>query len=291
MKRKITIGDIIITAVMVAWGLSIFYPFYSTVLTSFMTEAEYLRNPFAFYVKDVTLDAYKEILTSAKIPRGFMISLIIVLLYTPLSIVLVSTAGYAMSRKYFPLRNVINNFFILPMYFGGGIIPLYLLIKNLGLLNSIWPMVFLGAFSAYNMILVKNYFYGIPDSLEESARIDGANDIRICFQIYMPLAKPILATILLFCVVGKWNEWYNPLLFITDTKQWPLQLVLREIIGEAANRLETGGGVSDEQIGLQTFSQSIKMATVVVTMVPIMCVYPFLQKYFIKGIMIGAVKG
>ncbi|MBR7163366.1 MAG: carbohydrate ABC transporter permease [Clostridia bacterium] len=290
MKKRITIGDIIIAAVMIAWGFTIFYPFYNTVLTSFMTEAEFLKNPFSFYVKDITFDAYKEILSNNKIPRGFLNSLIIVAGYTPLSVILVSTAGYAMSRKKFPLRNIINNYFVMPMYFSGGIIPLYLLVKNLGMLNSLWPIILLDAMNLYNMILVKNYFYGIPDSLEESARIDGANDIRICFQIYMPLAKPILATILLFCVVNKWNEWYNPLLFITNTKQWPLQLVLREIIGEAAERLETGG-ISEELLGLETFSQSIKMATVVVTMVPIMCVYPFLQKYFIKGIMIGAVKG
>ncbi len=290
MKKRITLADVIIAAAMIAWGFAIFYPFYNTVLTSFMTEAEYMQNPFSFYVKHVTFDAYKAIFANSKIPRGFANSLIIVAAYTPLSLFLTATAGYAMSRKRFPLRNAINNFFVLPMYFGGGIIPLYILVKNLGLLNTLWPIILIGAMSTYNMILVKNYFYGISDSLEESARIDGANDIRICFQIYLPLAKPILATILLFCVVGKWNEWYFPLLFITDTKQWPLQLALRETINEVANKVNTGS-LSDEQLGVETFSQSVKMATVVVTMVPIMCVYPFMQKYFIKGIMIGAVKG
>ena len=290
MKKRITIADVIIALAMIAWGFAIFYPFYNTVLTSFMTEAEYMKHPFSFFVRNITFDAYKTIFSNSKIPRGFANSLFIVAVYTPMSLFLTATAGYAMSRKRFPLRNLINNYFVLPMYFGGGIIPLYILVKNLGLLNSLWPIILIGAMSTYNMILVKNYFYGISDSLEESARIDGANDIRICFRIYLPLAKPILATILLFCVVGKWNEWYNPLLFITDTKQWPLQLVLRETINEVANKINTGS-LLDDQLGVETFSQSVKMATVVVTMVPIMCVYPFMQRYFIKGIMIGAVKG
>lgn len=289
MKKKLTIGDFIIAFVMIIWGLAIFYPFYNTVLVSFMTEGEYLQHPFALYVRNISFDAYRAIFENSKIFNGFRTSLTILLFAVPLEMILVTCMAYAMSRKNFLFRNVINNMLVFTMYFGGGIIPLYLLVRSLGLINTIWSVILIGAMNVYDMILVKNYFYTIPDSLEESAKIDGANDITICFRIYVPLAKPILATILLFCTVNRWNEWYNPLLFINETTKWPLQLVLREIIGQAAERLKDTG-VSSDQLGIETFSSGIKMATIVVTMVPVMLVYPFVQKYFMKGMMVGAVK-
>lgn len=289
MKRKLTTADFVIAIALILWGLAIFYPFYNTVLVSFMTEAEYLQRPFALYVKDVTFDAYKEVFSNNKVPNGFAVSLRIVFTVVPLHLIIVTASAYALSRKRFMFRNAINNMCVFSMYFSGGVIPLYLLIQSMGLIDSLWSIMLPPLWGTYNMILVKNYFHSLTDSLEESAKIDGANDLLICFRIYAPLAKPILATITLFAVVGQWNSWYNALLFLNSTAKWPLQLVLREVIGQAAERLTTGD-IAAEDIGLQSFSSSIKMATVVVTMVPIMMVYPFVQRYYIKGLMVGAVK-
>ncbi|MBR2884494.1 MAG: carbohydrate ABC transporter permease, partial [Clostridia bacterium] len=198
--------------------------------------------------------------------------------------------GYALSRKRFFLSKTINNLTVFTMYFGGGIIPVYLMVKSYGLINSLASVMLIGVFNVYNMILVKNYFFTLPDSLEESAKIDGANDIKIFWQIYMPLAKPIIATVSLFTAVTVWNEWYNPMLFITDSKKWPLQLVLREIINNATAVVKEDVSADDIAVK-ETFALNVQMASVVVTMLPIMLVYPFLQKYFMQGLTVGAVKG
>ena len=249
-----------------------------------------MRKPFALFVSNPTFVAYEEILSDSKFLFGYKNTLTVMLFKLPLCLLLSSAAGYALSRKSYFMSKPINNFMVFTMYFGGGIIPLYLLIKSYGMLNSLSSVIVVGMFSVYDMILIKNFFYTIPDSLEESAKIDGANDIRIFFQIYMPLAKPILATVSLFIAVAVWNEWYNPMMFLTDSRKWPLQLVLREIIGNAKTKIEEE--VSGEDALLkETFALNVQMASVVVVMLPIMLVYPFLQKYFMHGLTVGAVKG
>jgi len=287
-KKKINAGSLIIGTILVLWGLLIFYPFYNSVLVSFMTQSEYMRNPFAVFVKEPTLVAYEEIFSDSKFFNGYKNVLTIMIIKLPISLLFTVAAGYALSRKPFFLSKAINNIMVFTMYFGGGIIPLYLTIKEYGLMGSLSVLVILGIFSVYNMILAKNFFYTIPDALEESARIDGANDIRIFGQIYVPLAKPIIATIALFTAVGIWNEWYNAMIFLSDAKKWPLQLVLREIIQNATATVEE---TTEAQEIKQTFALNVQMAAVVVTMLPIMLVYPFLQKYFMSGLTIGAVKG
>lgn len=198
--------------------------------------------------------------------------------------------AYALSRKDFFGRKVINNLAVFTMYFGGGIVPLYLLVKQYGMLDNLSCMIILGYFGVYNTILMKNFFFTIPDSLEESAKIDGANDLRIYAQIYIPLAKPIIATIALFAAVGIWNSWYGPMIYISDSKKWPLQLVLREAINNATAPVKED--MADEMAMVkETFALNVQMASVVVTMLPIMLVYPFVQKYFMSGLTVGAVKG
>lgn len=290
MKKKITVADVILCAVMVLWGLLIFYPFYNAILVSFMSQAEYMRKPFALFVSEPTFTAYQEIFSNNKFLYGYKSTLIILVGRLPLSLIFTSAMAYALSRKRFLLSKTTNNLVVFTMYFGGGIIPLYLLIKSYGLMGTYTSVIILGLFSVYNMILVKNYFYSIPDSLEESAKLDGANDIQIYWKIYLPLSGPILATVALFSAVDTWNEWYNPMLFISDSKKWPLQLVLREIINNATTKL--GEETMEEGLEIkETFALNVQMASVVVTMLPIMLVYPFLQKYFMRGLMVGAVKG
>lgn len=287
-KKKITLGSLVIGTIMILWGLLIFYPFYNSLLTSFMTQAEYMRNPFAIFVKDPTLIAYEEIFSDAKFFNGYKNVLTIMLFKLPLCLLFTVAAGYALSRKPFLFSKAINNLMVFTMYFGGGIIPLYLTIKAYGLMGSLSTLVILGIFSVYNMILAKSFFKTIPDALEESARIDGANDLRIFAQIYVPLAKPIIATLALFTAVGIWNEWYNAMIFLSDARKWPLQLVLREVISNATAQVQENA--ADIEVK-QTFALNVQMAAVVVTMLPIMLVYPFLQKYFMSGLTIGAVKG
>lgn len=287
-KKKISAGSFVIGTILTLWGLLIFYPFYNSILVSFMSQAEYMRNPFAIFVKEPTLIAYEEIFSDSKFFDGYKNVLTIMLFKLPISLIITVAMGYALSRKRFLFSKTINNLVVFSMYFGGGIIPLYLTIKSYGLMGSLATLMILGVFSVYNMILVKNFFYTIPDALEESARIDGANDLRIFVQIFVPLAKPIIATIALFTAVGIWNEWYNAMIFLSDARKWPLQLVLREIINDATATVKENAG--EEEVK-QTFALNVQMAAVVVTMLPIMLVYPFLQKYFMSGLTVGAVKG
>ena len=289
-KKKFTVSDIVLAALMLLWGILIFYPFYNSILVSFMSQAEFMRNPFSIFVKAPTLVAYEEIFSDDKIFNGYKSVLTILAVKLPLSVLITSAMGYALSRKRFFLSKTINNLTVFTMYFGGGTIPLYLLVKDYGLINTLSSIIIVGIFSVYNMILVKNFFFTLPDSLEESAKIDGANDIKVFWQIYMPLAKPIIATVSLFTAVTVWNEWYNPMLFITDSKKWPLQLVLREIINNATAVVKEDIS-ADELAVKETFALNVQMASVVVTMLPIMLVYPFLQKYFMQGLTVGAVKG
>lgn len=289
-KRKYSVTNFILAAIMIAWGLLILYPFYNSILVSFMSQAEYMRKPFALFVSEPTLVAYEEIFSDSKFFNGYKSTLTIMLFKLPLSVLITSAMGYALSRKQFFMKKVINNLTVFTMYFGGGIIPLYLLVKSYGLMDKLASVIIVGLFSVYNMILIKNFFFTIPDSLEESAKIDGANDIRIFGQIYVPLAKPIIATVSLFTAVGIWNEWYNSMLFISDNTKWPLQLVLREIISNATATVKEDMS-GDDLMLKETFALNVQMASVVVTMLPIMLVYPFLQKYFMSGLTVGAVKG
>lgn len=289
-KKKINVGNLVLGTILILWGLLIFYPFYNSILVSFMSHSEYMRKPFAFFVSNPNVEAYKEIFSDSKFFYGYKSTLTILLFKLPLSLIITTAMGYALSRKRFLFSKTINNLTVFTMYFGGGIIPLYLLVKDYGLMGTYSSIIIVGMFSVYNMILIKNFFYTIPDSLEESAKIDGANDIRIFTQIYLPLAKPIVATVALFIAVDIWNEWYTPMLFISDTKKWPLQLVLKEMISTASEAVNKEI-VDEEMLGKETFALNIQMASVVVTMLPIMLVYPFLQKYFMSGLTLGAVKG
>lgn len=290
MKKRFDTANIILGVIMALWGLLVLYPFYNSILVSFMSQEEFMRTPFALYVKNPTLVAYREIFSDSKFFDGYATTLKVLLVKLPLGLFMMTAAGYALSRKKFFLSKEINNLAVFTMYFGGGTIPLFLLVKSYGLIDSLWSIILVGSFSVYNMILAKNFFYTIPDSLEESAKIDGANDLIIFSRIYIPLAKPIIATLALFTAVGIWNEWYNAMLFISDSKKWPLQLILREVISNATSTVKEG--VSEEDLmNKETFALNVQMASVVVTMLPIMVVYPFLQKYFMSGLTVGAVKG
>ena len=203
---------------------------------------------------------------------------------TGLSVLLYIIGAYPLSKKYLPHKKAWTLFVIFTMYFSGGLIPGYLLIKDLGMINSRLSLILPGAVSTFNLMIMITGFEGIPESLEESARIDGAGDWTILFRIIMPLAKPTIMVILLYYAVGHWNAWFHAMIYLRDADKMPLQIFLRDILTRSQLGAMTG------QTDVEDVGQTIKYATIIVSTVPILCVYPFIQKHFVKGVMIGAVK-
>lgn len=233
--------------------------------------------------------AYAEVAKNQNIWTGYANTLFLVVVGTTLNILLTGIGAYVLSRKSFYLRKPITLMIVFTMFFGGGMIPTYMLVKSLGLLNSLWSCILPGLISTWNFMIMRTYFAGIPDSLEESAKLDGANDLIIFLRIFVPLSGPVVAVMALFFGVGHWNEWFNALIYITTRTKFPLQLILREIL--LANNTDSmmGGVVVDRD--RQEISETIQYATIIVSTVPILFIYPFVQKYFVKGVMIGAIKG
>jgi putative aldouronate transport system permease protein len=287
-KRKVrfSLFDTINFLILTFLALIIIYPFYNSILVSLVPQRDYIRTPFMLFPKRITWDSYKYIFESPKIIYGYRSTLIILLFGIPYNMFLTTFTAYALSRTSFPGKKIIMSLIIFTMYFGGGLIPYYLLIRGLGLVNSLASIILTYGVNTFYMIIMMNYFGTIPPSLEESAKIDGANDFVILFRIMLPLALPIIATVFLFFAVDRWNEWFNAMLFIRDGKKWPLQLVLRDIVMSSIDTLKT----TSYELRRTVFPDGVKMASIVVTMAPIMLIYPFLQKYFMKGILIGAIK-
>ncbi len=233
----------------------------------------------------IDLEGYRSIFKYKLLWTSYRNTIVRTLFGTALSMFLYVIAAYPLSKKYLPNRRFWIFFIIFTMYFSGGMIPNYLLINNwLKLSNTIWALILPPAMSAYNLIIVRNFFESIPDSLEESARIDGARETTVLFKIVVPLSMPVLATVSLWCIVGHWNAWYDCMLYIRDDTKYVLQYTLQRILLD--------GQVQDlDHIGTKVNTETMKMASIVVSILPIMIIYPFVQKYFTKGVMIGAVKG
>ncbi|MDI4645134.1 carbohydrate ABC transporter permease [Cohnella hashimotonis] len=210
------------------------------------------------------------------------------LLGTAITLVMTFLGAYPLSKRTLPNRKLWTGIVVLTMFFSGGMIPAYLLIKNIGIMNSIWALVLPGAVSAFMLLIVRNFIMALPESLEESAKIDGANDIVILFRIVLPLSLPIIATVGLYAGVGHWNAWFDSMIYIQDERKQVLQMILRKILLEGQDvSAESGSGVHAQAVN----SETVKMAALVVSVLPILFVYPFLQKYFVKGTLMGSVKG
>lgn len=235
-----------------------------------------------------SIDGYKRVLENPMITSGYINTLYIVIVGVMVNIFLTSLGAYALSRKSLYYRKNITLFIVFTMYFHGGLIPFYLTVKDFGLYNNLWALIIPGAISTYNLIIMRSSFQGIPDSLEESAKIDGANDFVILFRIILPLSKAVIAVMVLYYGVSHWNSWFHAMIFLRDRKLFPLQVVLREILlqNDAA-----GMAADSNSAEFVHVSETIKYATIMVATLPILFVYPFLQKYFVKGVMVGAIKG
>lgn len=267
------------------------YPIYYVVMASFSQSNELMRHQ-GILLKPAgfSLAAYKEVFKNPNIWTGYKNTLIVLVTHTSLCMVMTSLCAYVLSRKNVLFNAPITLFIMFTMYFGGGMIPTYLIVNGLGLTNTYWALILPGAISTYNMIIMRTGFMAIPDSLEESAKIDGASHWTILWKVVIPLAKPTMAVILLYYAVSCWNAWFNAMIYLQKRRDLqPLQLVLRGILieNDTASMMESGGNMGDQE----GVAETIKYAVIVVSTLPILCAYPFLQKYFVKGIMIGAVKG
>lgn len=283
--KKITLWDVAMTAIAILVAVVIVYPFVNVLAVSFSSSAEVYKNPMMIWPHGFTLNAYHDLLSNKLIWSGYRNTIIITVLGTAFSLVLSILISYPLSRKDFRGRKAVSNILIFTMLFNGGLIPNFLLIKNLHLYDTIWALILPGAVSAYNCILFRSFFQSIPTSLTESAAIDGASDMRILLNIILPLSKPILATITLFTAVGKWNSFFSSVVYTKSRDLWTLQLVLREMLIAVKQQSQDILDISQ-----MVASKSMDYAAIVVATVPILCVYPFIQKYFISGMMLGAVK-
>lgn len=288
-KRKDPL-EIIAFIILTLFGLIIAVPFYNVLIVSITGQAEYLRaGGLLLFPKEPTLDSFSRLFQNKLLWTGYRATLSVVAVGLPLNVVLTFCMAYGLSRKGWPGRKIVFTLVLITMIFNGGIVPMYLLMKDLKLLDSWWSVILAGGLNTFYVIITKNFIDSLPESLIESAHLDGANEWTVLFKIVMPLSKPILATIVLFYAVDRWNEWYNSMIFLTTPTKFTLQLVLRNIVinSEMQGAAASSGNVS---ASAATFSMGIKMCAVIMTMLPIMCVYPFLQKHFAKGIMLGAIK-
>lgn len=292
-KPKKNLVDILfetlIYLLMIILIVAFLYPFWQTVVLSF-SSPEFSRSLGIKIWPDIfSLSSYNEVFKDNIIVIGYINTLIRVISGTVLAILFTYFGGYALTKKTLPFRRSILIFILFTMFFSGGLIPSYLLMKDLGLLETRWALILPGVTSAWNLIIARNFINTIPDSLEESAFIDGAHPLTVLFKILMPLSMPIIAVLALWSAVGHWNAWFDALIYIRSTDKIVLQLILRRILIDQSEELMKSGALVF--IKKKTSPESVKAAIIVVTTAPIVFFYPFLQKYFVKGILIGSVKG
>ena len=271
-----------------------FYPVYFVVVASFSDPIYVNNGTFLVFPKGFTMKGYIEVFKDERIWTGYGNTILYTVCGTILGTVITVLAGYSLSRKDLPGRGILMKLLVFTMYFSGGMIPFYLVVKNLGMVNTRLSMIILGSVSIYNVIVVRSFMSStIPDELMDAATIDGCGNGRFFAQIVVPLSKAVIAVIVLYIAVARWNSYFNAMLFLSDADKYPLQVVLRQILlaGEAmVNNTET---MTDPvaAAALRNMAMVVKYSVIVVATLPIICVYPFIQKYFVKGVMIGSVKG
>ncbi|MFH5184255.1 carbohydrate ABC transporter permease [Paenibacillus sp. TAB 01] len=291
MRRK-TFGDIGLDlfsyAVLLLMAAATLLPFANVLSKSVSEEWAVVAGKVGILPVGFQLETMAYVVTSSQFIHSFLISVLITVVGTVLSILVTAVTAYPLSKRQLPGMGVIMVLFVFTMMFNGGIIPNYLLMKNLGLINSLWSLMLPAMISVFNMLVIKSYYESLPEALEDSAKMDGASTYTILFRIILPLSGPVLATIALFYAVYYWNDFFNPMLYINDPSLKPLQLYLRDIVMDADSSSALNKSVDDM---MNVSPEGIRAATVIASTIPILLVYPFLQKYFIKGVLIGSVKG
>lgn len=273
--------------ILTAFALITLLPFLYVIAVSFSPYEQVIKGGLILWPDRFNFDSYKVILGSRAFINSMRLTVFVTVFGTILNIVVTCLMAYPLSRKYFSGRNAILFLVLFTMLFNGGMIPTYLVVKATGLLNSVWALIVPGLVSAFNLIILKNFFQSIPDELEEAARIDGCTNIMILFKIFIPLSLPALATFTLFYSVGHWNSFFTAVLYNNKQQLWPIQVLIRQMV------LQSGlAGALDSAINeTEVVPITIKMAGIVIATIPILIVYPYLQKHFAKGVLLGSVKG
>jgi len=293
-KVRLTTGEkvfgVINYIIMLILLVFFLYPLLNMVSISLSNNTAVLRSEVTFYPKGFNNAAYDMIFDNAQLWHSFFNSIFVSLIGCILSLIITCVAAYPLAFGQFYGKKFYTYFLLFTMWFSGGIIPTFIVIRNMGLNNSLWSLIVNGLLSAYNVVIARSYFQSIPFSLVESARMDGANDYSILFRIIMPVAKPVLATIALWIIVGHWNDYMNPLIFLSDRNKYTLQLVLKELVLSSQSSLYgLSAALSTSDNGVAAIGQQVRNAVLVVSMVPMIVIYPFVQKYFVSGIMLGAI--
>ncbi|MDT0269043.1 carbohydrate ABC transporter permease [Streptomyces sp. DSM 44915] len=279
--------DLANAALLIGLAVAMVLPFLYVLAGSFATESEISARPFFLWPNDIVTDAYAYVFSTDAFLRSVVITVLVTLFGTLLQLLLTFTMAYPLAMRYLPGRRFLINIVVFTLVFGGGLVPTYLVVDSLGLVNTYWALVLPMAISPFYLIIVKNFFQELPEELLEAARIDGCSEIGVFFRVVLPLSKPILATFSLFYAVGIWNDFMSPLLYIRDSSMWTLQMLVRQVTisTELSNTL---GSVNPHYIPPE---QGVKFATIVLATLPILFFYPFLQRHFAKGILLGSVKG
>ena len=270
--------------------VAIIIPMIYVIVGSFMDPITLQNKGITFDFSKWTTTAYQRVFSNPQIWIGFKNAVVYSVVFTVISVFVTLLAAYPMSRPDFKGRGFFNVIFVITMFFGGGLIPTYLLINNLGMKNTMWAIVLPGAFNVWNMIIARTYYQGIPSELRDAADVDGANEMRFFFMILLPVCTPVIAVLALWQFVGMWNSYFDALIYLDDTAKQPLQVVLRAILIQ--NKPESGM-ISDMQSTAERaqLAELLKYATIIVSSLPLLVMYPFFQKYFDSGIMVGSVKG
>ncbi|KQU63496.1 carbohydrate ABC transporter permease [Rossellomorea marisflavi] len=288
-KRRSKSGvafSIVNNTFLVLVALACFIPFVNVIASSFASTQEVIERKFILFPKTFSLDAYHYILSTPTLFKSLVVSIGVTGIGTLVSMVLTALMAYGLSRRYLFGRGFINFLVVFSMLFSGGMIPTFLVVKSFGLIDSYWSLILPVAINAFNLIIMRNFFQALPDSLEESAKMDGCTDFGVFMRIMLPLAMPSIATISLFYAVTYWNTYMTAILYINDSSKWPIQVLLRQIVIVSSGMQAEGSSVD-----VVPPAQTIKMAVIVIATVPMLVAYPFVQKYFVKGALVGSVKG
>lgn len=291
-SRSDLIFDVINVTIIIIFLVIILYPLYWVLIASFSDPNAVNRGDVAFWPIGVTFSGYKKLFEYDTIWRSYLNTIIYTVVGTALNVAVTVAGGYALSRPTLPGRKIVMRLLIFTMFFNGGMIPLYLLVQRLGLLNNMWGLILPTTLSVYNMTIARSFFQNsIPEGLIDAAKIDGCGNIKTFFYIVLPLSPAIISVMVLFHVVFRWNEYFNAMMFFTKTKLYPLQLVLRDIlINNTMSQVNSSGADAMAMEEMRKQAQLIKYSSIVVSTVPMLILYPFLQKYFVKGIMVGSLK-
>lgn len=272
-------------------GITTLFPFVNLLAKSLSSEKALVSGKVKLLPVEFQTGTYKFVLGNSQFINAFKVSIFITVVGTLLGLIMTVLIAYPLSKKLLKGRSGLLLYFVFAMIFNGGLIPTYLVMQKLNLVNNIWVLILPTLVNVYNMLIMKNYFESLPDSIEESAKVDGASDFRILVQIILPLSKPVLATIALFFAVAHWNSYYNAMIYITRVDLKPLQLYLKELVASTKNTLEQAGYEPDIEGMYNSSPEAVQAASIIAATVPILVVYPFLQKYFVKGVLVGSVKG